>query len=99
MTRSGKWTNPNAQKYLASQEDIRYQIRQQVNCEMLDRVPLRMFGVIETEHHRGDLSNIIKAVEDAAQGTIYKNDLYIDEINFVRKYGRNHAVINIEVII
>jgi len=105
MTQRGKFVKPRAQAYLASQEAIRWQIKQQMMAkewEMLpERTPLkvRISLWVAKRMHGADLDNLIKAVEDSAQGIVFKNDLWIDSIVSARVIGAvDSCVLTIGVI-
>ena len=86
MTRRGKYTNKYAQRYLANQDGLKWQFKQQMNennwVMFPERTPIaaKMYFEIEKAMHREDIDNLIKAVLDAAQGVVYKNDLWIDRV-------------------
>jgi Holliday junction resolvase RusA-like endonuclease len=97
MTRRGKYTDPRAQAYMASQTAIQWQL----NCQMVDRnlpmlppqTPLSVSIVIWTDRgHTCDADNLAKAIIDAAQGIVFKNDLWIDWLHVERRHGeREHC--------
>lgn len=93
MTRRGKWTNDAAQEYLASQAAVGMQLRAQMaehGYEMLPpKVPLSTYVIVyrTAALHRCDLDNIVKAVHDAAQGVVFRNDCWIDSTWQVRHIG------------
>ena len=77
---------PRAQRYFTSQERIGYQLKHQMrdnDWEMLpDSMPLWAELLFERKSglHTSDLDNQEKAILDAAQGIVFKNDLWIDYI-------------------
>jgi len=84
MTRRGKWTDAQAREYLACKARLAWQMRAVMtenNWEMLPaRTPLRCYLLVWTPArlHTCDLDNLLKAVLDAAQGVVYRNDCWID---------------------
>lgn len=92
MTRRGKWVNPEALEYLASKEAIACQFKEQVNGQMFpDKTPLLVVISIETlTPHKGDVDNLAKALIDSAQGIVFKNDCWIDEIRVKRCRGKEY---------
>jgi crossover junction endodeoxyribonuclease RusA len=92
MTQRGKFVRNDAQLYLTSQAAMQSQFREQMlsrGYEMLDRVPLRLVvGImVPGALHRCDLSNQIKAIEDALQGIAFGNDCWVDSIDASRGMG------------
>ena len=100
MTRRGKFVNERAKEYLASQEALAWQFRQQCPEMLPGQTPLLMIVVIETPTpHKGDCSNILKAIEDSAQGIVFSNDCWIDSISIQRKRADDYrATVWIEVM-
>ena len=88
MTQRGKFVRPEAQAYLASKDVLQYQLIQ----EMVDRpmlpesTPLEVVILIAHNHkfHRRDLDNEVKALLDAMQGIVFKNDCWVDNIEATR---------------
>jgi len=84
MTQRSKFTDPDAIAYLASQEAIRWQLKQQMaehGWEMLPKgVPLfvSVLFAVTSRLHGDDLDNKKKAVLDAMQSLVYKNDCWVD---------------------
>lgn len=83
MTQGGKFSDPAAQRYLASQEALRVQMKAQMaaaGAEMLPaKTKLGVDGWVGTDR-KGDLDNIIKAILDAAQGIVFPDDRWVDFI-------------------
>ena len=94
MTRRGKWTSKRAQEYLASQAAIKWQLKEQVRGRdpLPERTPLmaRVELWVSERLHCADIDNQIKAVLDAAQGIVFHNDLWIDELHVERSLGERH---------
>ena len=96
MTQRGKFVRPEAQAYLASKDALRLQLNQQ----MVDRpmlpvsTPLSVLILIAHDHkfHRRDLDNEVKALLDAMQDIVYKNDCWIDDIRASRTIGASCVV-------
>lgn len=107
MTRRGKWVNESAKLYLASQEALAWQMKQAMSKNELlmlpERTPLQVSILITVSKrlHCSDLDNQVKAVLDAAQGVVFKNDLWIDKINARRSLlleGEDHCYLEVEVM-
>lgn len=100
MTRRGKFTSKRAQEYLASQERLAWQFKEQCPEMLPEGTPLSIVAVIETPKlHTGDLDNICKAILDSAQGIVFHNDCWIDSISIQRKKaGEYKAQVWIELI-
>lgn len=100
----GKWS-PRAQRYHASQESIRWQLRQQMqqhDWQMLpDKTPFQVDIQIEVAKcaHCADIDNIAKACVDAAQGIVFKNDSYMDRLTVSRQQtGRDYVRMEIVLL-
>ena len=93
MTQRGKWVKKDAQEYLASKTAIGWQLKEQMQLygwTMLpDETPLvlSVIFILPGWLQKADLSNQIKTLEDAAQGIVYANDRWINEINATRRSG------------
>ena len=85
MTQRGKFVRPEAQAYLASKDALQLQLNQQmVDLPMLsESTPLHVDILIDHAHrfNNRDLDNEIKAILDAMQGIVFKNDCWIDRIS------------------
>lgn len=91
MTRKGKWVDPEALEYLASQQAIAWQFREQCPEMLPARTPLVVTIEIETpKPFTGDIDNQIKAVIDSAQGIVFKNDCWISEIHACRRRAKEY---------
>lgn len=101
MTQRGKFVKPEAQRYLASKDAIGHQFKQQMtanNWEILPRTPLWVWIKQEVLAglHRFDADNALKALMDAAQGIVFHNDCWVDEIMYSRSLGdKNMATVTI----
>lgn len=104
MTQGGKFSDPAAQRYLASQEALRIQMRAQMaGAEMLPAKTRLEAAIFVMTDRKGDLDNIVKAVLDAAQGVAIADDRWVDWINAEREIadaGEEHmARIEIGVVL
>lgn len=96
MTRRGKFIKPAAMAYLANQEVIGWQLKEQMSAaglEMLpDKTPLGVAirAIMPGDLHKADSDNLVKAVCDAAQGIVYLNDKWIDVCYFTREAGNEY---------
>ena len=93
MTQRSKYVDEDAQEYLASKDDIGYQLKNQMQhngwAMLPDETPLVLLVEFTLPGwlQKADLSNQIKTVEDAAQGIVYANDRWIDGIWATRRSG------------
>jgi Holliday junction resolvase RusA-like endonuclease len=90
MTQRSKWADPRARLYLDSQAAIRWQLTSQMLENSWTMLPQReplvatITFCIGKRMHTTDADNICKAVIDAAQGVVYSNDCWIDELHVYR---------------
>jgi Holliday junction resolvase RusA-like endonuclease len=105
MTRRGKFTDPQAQEYLASKAAIGYQLKEQMAAADLKMLPAQTPLAVDisvyykSRMHAHDLDNIIKALLDAMQGIVYQNDCWIDYISALRLAGKvDETIITIREI-
>ena len=91
MTQRSKFVDKRAQQYLSWQEEARWQIRAQMQrngWEMIpERTPFRVRCYFVPYQHRSDLDNLVKSAMDAAQGVVYPDDRWCDEIVAARATG------------
>jgi len=99
MTRRGKYVSERAQAYLASQEAFGWALREAMQAAgveaMPEKTPLGLLVAVQEDRgglHDRDLSNVLKAVEDASQGILLKDDRWIDLVLAVRWLGPTDAV-------
>ncbi len=89
--RGSKRVNQQAAEYSYSQEALRWQMHLQMvqhGWTMLPgQTPLRLILIADWARHNHDLSNLLKAVEDAGNNLIYPDDRWIDEIQAKRSGG------------
>lgn len=80
-----------ASAYHASQNAIRVQLKNQMQLRgwtmIPNGVPLRLHIEVLVPHglHKFDATNAQKAVEDAMQGVVFKNDCWVDMIVTTRR--------------
>lgn len=88
MTQGGKFSDPAAQRYLASQEALRVQMKTQMAAAGAEMLPakrsLDVMVMIGTDR-KGDLDNLVKAILDAAQGVVFADDRWVDWIHAQRE--------------
>lgn len=88
MTRRGKFVEPEALEYQASQAAIKIDLREQMqDREMIKRGhPITAFidVYVSGRIHNHDLDNIVKAIFDAANGIVYEDDRWIDSFQVSR---------------
>ena len=98
MTRRGKYVKPDAIRYLDSQNRLKRAISLCISEDYSDAqyvVPETAgFGVHMTFYvasmHKCDLDNLVKAIIDACQGVLFKNDRYCDTIFAQRQKCEGH---------
>ena len=92
MTQGSLWTE-RSKRYLASQTALRLQMQAEMarnGWTMFPaKAPLRLRVTFGWCVHTHDLSNLLKAVEDAANGIIWKDDRWIDSIETRRESWDN----------
>ena len=106
MTQRGKYVKPDAIRYLQAQKDLK-------NLFMLAKANLDCFGdyyVPEKEPfmvgvqfytakaHQCDLDNLVKAILDAGQGVLYKDDRYCDQISAVREKIEGEPHVRLQIM-
>lgn len=96
----GKYA-PRAVRYHNSQEAIRWQLRaQMIGKDMIPEGNILHINInIEVSKclHCADADNLGKALIDAAQGIVFKNDSHVDSLSIVRMLtNRDFAVMEIE---
>ena len=87
-------TRERAQEYLSSQRNLANEFKRQMDEQGFTMIPRGgpievMWLAIHHAHgfHNRDLDNEIKAVLDAAQGVVFEDDRWIDEISAWRQRG------------
>ncbi len=95
MTQRSKHADPRARRYLASQQALKIQLRQQMterdDYEPLRREPLEVFLAFWWANHRQDLDNLVKAILDAASGIVWADDRWVDPIEASREQRREQV--------
>ena len=105
MTSRGKFVKPEAQEYLESQSALAWEFKRAMldhGWEMLPpQTPLgvRLHIEMPSRLHTQDLDNQLKALNDSAQGVVFKNDMWIDKTTICRQLGSAHKVVyTVEVL-
>jgi Holliday junction resolvase RusA-like endonuclease len=88
MTTQGKNFVPRARRYLGAQEDIKNLFdlaKRNLNCfddyYVPEKCPFELVvNFYMNKLHYCDLDNLVKAILDAGQGILYKNDMHCDVI-------------------
>ena len=95
MTQRSKHADPRARRYLASQQALKIQLRQQMterdDYGPLRREPLEVFLAFWWVNHRQDLDNLVKAILDAASGIVWADDRWVDHIEASREQRREQV--------
>lgn len=103
MTRRGKWVKPQAQEYLSSKDRLQWQLALRMAAEQWERIPrgipLRISIWISPVDHRRDLDNEIKALLDAAQGIVFEDDRWVDDITAGRSGTGNGIQMSVGTMI
>ena len=90
-TQRQKFVDKRYKRYRASQDHIRLQLQaamQREGWEMLpERTPLWVRVWFWPAKHNCDLDNLVKAVLDAAQRVVFKDDRWVDQISAERFRG------------
>lgn len=92
MTQRGKYVKPNAIRYLQAQNDLKNLFmlaKRNIGCFdycVPEKVPfcVRLEFYTSKAHHC-DLDNLVKAILDAGQHILYKDDRYCDQIIAIRQ--------------
>lgn len=98
-TRRGKWVNPQAIEYGECIVAMGLQLKAQMarnGWHMLPpRTPLKMHAtfMLSDRLHCQDVDNQFKALADCAQGIVFANDLWLDEISAARCLGDEDVTI------
>ena len=101
MTQRSKWTNSQAQEYLSSKAGLGLQLKAQMRNNGWEMLPARTALDIELHivhgggYHNKDLDNQIKALLDAAQGIVFRDDRWVDRITATRRQGPEDSVLMI----
>ncbi len=99
MTQRSKYCDPQAQEYLASQENLAWVLQTHMSVngwEMLPGQSPLSVSVVFTfpgGWHNADLDNQIKAVVDAAKGIVWADDRWIDHLDGDRKAGDDYVCV------
>ena len=92
MTQGSLWTD-RSKRYLASQTALRLQMQSQMALNNWTMFPARLSLKLRVTFgwcvHTHDLSNLVKAVEDAANKVIWADDRWIDSITADRERWGN----------
>lgn len=98
MTARGKWL-PRAQRYLAANVAMAMAFKAQMHTqghEPFGRVPLMVcITITDKRGHICDVDNLAKAVLDAANGIVWKDDRWIDMLYVVRDVGEPCVILEV----
>jgi len=105
MTQRGKYVKPDAIRYCAAQKALKFLIdiaKRNLDCFDLyvpEKVPfcVRLEFYMNKAHHC-DLDNLVKAVLDAAQGILFKDDRYVDELVAVRIKTESEPHVRLQIM-
>lgn len=98
MTQRSKHADPRAQAYLASQDALRTQLKNQMALNdwpmMPGKTPLAVELQIGTDKmHTCDIDNLTKSCLDAGNKIVYPDDRWIDRVNVWRYPSKEHQAI------
>lgn len=94
-TFKGKYSDA-AKRYHASQNAIGWQYKIQLREFDWPMMPTQTPLFLEVDYqvperiHTFDFDNVLKALSDAAQGIVFKNDLWVDELHATRRLGSDY---------
>lgn len=94
-TRGSLW-NEQSREYAKSKTDMQIQFTNQMANNKWEMWPspkplaMEIRYCVPSRLHGHDIDNVIKAICDAAQGTVFKDDRYIDIIKAERWQGDDH---------
>lgn len=89
MTQRGKYVKEDAIKYLASKENLAWFLKEELkgSATIPDKTPFEIrIMYFAPNVFQFDIDNIVKAVLDAAQGIVFKNDCWCQCIGRAVKY-------------
>jgi Holliday junction resolvase RusA-like endonuclease len=93
MTQRSQWKDRQALEYKISQVALKVQFRNQMSLLGVDPLPehtplsLELDFVVSQNLHTKDIDNMTKAVIDAAQRIVFRNDCWIDRVTVSRRLG------------
>lgn len=97
MTQRGRWVQERAIRYLGNQRLLGWHMRLALGdtpIPVFDKDKRLKLDVTFTgAFWRGDTTNYLKAVEDAANGILWNDDRQIDWACGIRKHGPGHEVV------
>lgn len=103
MTTAGKYIKKSAQRYIKSQRRMHLLMLQQFKEQgfSISEAKFKVSGVFAIAKRQSiiDLSNMVKAVEDASQGVVMANDKQIREYGYWQiTSGETLAVIHFKEV-
>lgn len=89
MTSRSKFADPRARAYLASQDALKTQLKNQMALNDWQMLPEKTALAVELQiatdkMHTVDLDNLLKAVMDSANKIVYPDDCWIDKLSVWR---------------
>ena len=99
MTRRSKWVNPQAKRCLDYQMLVAWHARAATTGRPT-AAPVRLDAVFHLHGaRRGDLSNLVKAVEDALNGVVWVDDRQVVELHaWILECGKDDEKVEVGVI-
>lgn len=106
MTQRGKYVKPDAIRYLQAQKDIKTLMmlaKRNLECYEDYYVPEKTAFVVGVQFynpklHYCDLDNLCKAILDAGQGVLYKDDRYCDQIIAIREKCEGEPHVRLQIM-
>ena len=87
MTRKSKWTNQQAQRYLAYKQQVgwcaREVIKEPLTCPVAVTINAYLFG-----GRFADVDNLAKALLDGCNGIAFEDDRQVVELHIFRNQGK-----------
>lgn len=102
MTQRGKFCDPAALRYRASQRELKalFGLAMQQRAPLPGQTPLYVDILLRrpTRLHTCDLDNLVKALLDAMNGVVYPDDRWIDLLTARRELGPAEIVVEVGVL-
>ena len=100
MTQRGKFVKKNARDYIASKEALAWSLKEQMKERKMfpDRTPFEIeITYIAPNAFQFDIDNLVKAVLDAAQGIVFRNDMWCQCIRRAVKFKGESYELSIKI--
>lgn len=100
MTQRSKWVNPQAKRYLEYRQRVAWHAKAAMRGRGPTAAPVRLDAVFHIHGGRhGDLSNLVKAVEDGLNGVAWIDDRQVVELHaWIMECGTDDEKVEIGVL-